>query len=116
MLRRIIRRWVVAGLIAVLAAVAVLRPMPMHGQEEQSRKVKTKVQPTYPELARRMRLTGTVKVEVVVTPSGTPKSVKPIGGNPVLIDAALEAVKKWHWEAGTAETTELVQFRFVGPN
>ena len=60
----------------------------MRGQQAQSeelvRRAKTKVQPDYPELARKMNISGTVKVEVVVLPNGTVKEARVVGGHPVL--------------------------------
>jgi TonB family protein len=80
--------------------------------EEMSRRAKTKVQPNYPELARRMNITGTVKVEVVVAPNGTVKEAKVVGGHPVLADAALEAVRKWRFEPAPGESTGVINFKF----
>jgi outer membrane biosynthesis protein TonB len=40
------------------------------------------------------------------------KSVKVIGGHPVLATAAMNAVKKWRFEAASEETTGVVQFKF----
>lgn len=76
------------------------------------RKVMDRVAPTYPDLARRTHLSGVVKLEVVVRPNGTVKSVKPVGGNPVLIDAATAAVSKWRFEAGPVDTAEVVELSF----
>ena len=81
-------------------------------QEAISRKVKTKVAPVYPELARRMNITGVVKVLITVTPTGSVKDAKLVGGHPVLANAAMDAVKKWHFEAGPQESTGIVEFRF----
>lgn len=77
-----------------------------------SRKVVARVAPNYPELAKRMHLQGVVKVEAVVRPNGTVKSTRILGGNPVLVDAATEAVNKWKFEPGPSETSELVQLTF----
>jgi TonB family protein len=77
------------------------------------RKVTTRVAPSYPELAKRMHLQGVVKVEVIVRPNGAVKSTKVLGGNPVLVDSATEAVKQWKFESGPNETTELVQLTFI---
>jgi len=82
------------------------------GQEEISRKVKNKVAPLYPDLARKMSITGTVKVEIVVSPNGTVKEARIVGGHPVLANASLEAVKKWRFEPAAEETTGMVNFRF----
>ena len=81
-------------------------------QEEISRKVKSKVQPTYPELARRMNISGLVKLQVVVAPNGTVKNSKVVGGHPLLATAATDAIKKWRFEPAAEETTGLVEFRF----
>jgi TonB family protein len=77
------------------------------------RKVTSRVAPSYPELAKRMHLQGVVKVEVIVRPNGAVKSTRVLGGNPVLVDSATEAVKQWKFEPGSNETTELVQLTFV---
>lgn len=80
--------------------------------EVAERKIKTKVAPVYPELAKRMSISGTVKVEVVVLPNGAVKSAKVIGGNPVLVDSAVDAVKKWRYETAAEATTQVVEFKF----
>ncbi|HTS35647.1 MAG TPA: energy transducer TonB [Candidatus Solibacter sp.] len=77
------------------------------------RKVYTRVAPAYPELAKKMHLQGVVKIEAVVRPNGSVKSTRVLGGNPVLIDAASDAVSKWKFEPGQAETTEVVQLTFL---
>jgi TonB family protein len=82
------------------------------GQEEITRKVKSKVSPVYPELAKRMNITGVVKVLITVTTSGVVKDAKVVGGHPVLANAALDAVKKWRFEPAAQEATGIVEFRF----
>ncbi|MGO9124800.1 MAG: energy transducer TonB [Terriglobales bacterium] len=74
--------------------------------------MKTRVPPVYPDLARRMSIRGKVKVMVVVSPNGTTKDTKVVGGNPVLVNAALEAVRKWKFEPAQAESTETLEFNF----
>jgi TonB family protein len=100
-------------LIALARASLLILPAPAEAeQDEIARKVKTSVQPAYPELARRMNIVGVVRVQVVVAPNGSVKSVKVIGGHPVLATAAMNAVKKWRFEAASEETTGVVQFKF----
>jgi TonB family protein len=102
--------WAVSALLAL-----ALTPLGGHAQlarDEISRKAKTRVQPTYPELARKMNLTGTVKVEIVVLPNGTVKGARVMGGHPVLANAALDAVKKWRFEPAAMESTGIVDFKF----
>jgi len=81
-------------------------------QESLERKVKSRVSPIYPEIARKMNLAGVVKLEVTVTPSGTVKDTKVIGGNPILVNAAADAVKKWRFEPANDESVGVVEFRF----
>ena len=83
----------------------------IHADDTTERKVKTKVSPHYPELARRMNVTGAVRLEILIGANGLVKSVRPLGGHPLLIDAAENAVKQWRYEPG-AEATEIVEIRF----
>ena len=78
-----------------------------------TRKVTLRVAPDYPELAKRMHLEGSVKIEAVVRPNGSVKSTRVIGGNPVLVQSAADAVSKWKFETAPNETTEVVQLSFV---
>ena len=80
--------------------------------EEIVRRAKVKVQPVYPELAHKMNITGTVKIEVVVAPSGTVKDARVVGGHPVLATAALDAAKKWRFEPASTESTGIIEFKF----
>jgi TonB family protein len=99
--------------ILCLAASAIAPAQNSSAATSSDRKVMTRVAPDYPELARRMRIQGVVKVEAVVRPNGTVKSTRVVGGNPVLVDAATNAVSKWKFEPGSGETTELVQLTFI---
>ena len=53
------------GLLLIGGWAAMHAPLAW-GQEEITRKVKSKVAPVYPELARRMNITGVVKVQITV--------------------------------------------------
>jgi TonB family protein len=79
---------------------------------ENARTIVRKVMPAYPEVAKRMNLSGTVKLTATVAPNGTVKSVQPVGGSPVLVQAAQEAVYKWQFAAASGETKETVELHF----
>lgn len=81
-------------------------------QDALEHRIKNKVQPTYPEIARKMNLAGVVKIEVTVAPNGTVKDTKVIGGNPILVNAAMDAVKKWRFETASDETVGVLEFKF----
>jgi protein TonB len=85
--------------------------VPAHAQEVE-RKVKNRVSPEYPEIAKRMGLTGVVRLQIVVSPNGTVKDTKVIGGHPILVNAAVDAVKKWRFEPGSGESTGTLEFKF----
>jgi len=76
------------------------------------RKVSSRVSPSYPDLAKKMHIHGVVRVEAVVRANGTVKTTRVLGGNPVLVDAAIDAVGKWKFEPTQNETTEIVQLAF----
>src|SRR6266851_162701 len=82
------------------------------GSSETTRRVTNRVVPGYPELARAMNVRGIVRLEVLVAPNGTVKSVKVIGGHPVLVQAAERAVQKWKWERVEHESNEAIELRF----
>jgi TonB family protein len=82
--------------------------------DEGKRKVKTKVSPAYPELARRMSVSGKVKIEVVITPDGHVRSTRVVGGHPLLVQSCQDAVREWKFGAAAEETTQVVEFEFRG--
>jgi protein TonB len=81
-------------------------------QPELSRRVKTQVAPQYPELARRVNARGTVKLLVTVGANGSVKNTKVVGGHPLLVTAAEDAIRRWKFEPATDETTGVVEFTF----
>ena len=105
------------GLALLLGGSAVL-PLKASAQDTASeagkRKVKTRVAPEYPALAKQMNVTGKVKLEATVAADGHVASTRVVGGSPLLVNAALNALKQWHFEPGPKETTEVVEFTFSG--
>jgi TonB family protein len=108
---RTLYRLFAAGLLLFGGWAAINSPLAW-GQEAINRKIKNKVTPTYPELAKHMNIAGVVKVELTVAANGSIKNAKLIGGHPVLGDAVLDAVRKWRYEAGSGDSTGIVEFRF----
>lgn len=100
------------AMVSGLSSFSAFAQNPASADAELARKVKTKVLPKYPELARRMNIRGTVRVLVVVSPSGSIKQSKAVGGNPILVNSALDALKKWKFETGADESTGIVEFHF----
>jgi TonB family protein len=105
-----------AALLAVLTLAVTVGVGQVGAQQAQSeemvRRAKSKVQPAYPDLARKMNIAGTVKIEVVVAPNGMVKGARVVGGHPVLANAALVAARKWRFEPASAETSGVIDFKF----
>lgn len=101
--------WVGALLFGAGIAIA-----PSLGAEEPAatRKVLTRVAPVYPALAQTARLSGAVKLLAIVTPEGNVKGVRTLGGSPMFVPAAEQAVKQWKYAASTKETIEPVALAF----
>ena len=87
-----------------------------NSQESAKRKIKAKTVPEYPELAKQMNVAGKVKIEATISPDGRVTSTKVIGGSPLLVGAATDALKKWRYEPAAKESTEVVEFDFSGHN
>jgi TonB family protein len=79
------------------------------------RRIVQRSAPPYPALARNMALQGVVRLEVVVAPEGTVKTVAIRGGHPVLAQAAANTVRQWRWERASHDTTEPVEIKFDRP-
>jgi TonB family protein len=103
-----------AGFVVLFFGVVVLAPTLSLAQEqpEGKRAIVDRVVPVYPDLARRAQIHGTVRVGVVVTPSGRAKFTQVIGGNPLLAKAAIDAIEKWKWAPAAQESKELVELNF----
>jgi TonB family protein len=97
----------------VLAIAAVFASPWSFGQAAPSaRVIKNKVIPVYPELAKRMNIGGTVRVELTVDKSGQVKTAKALGGPPLLIDSAVTAAKQFKFVTAADETVEVIPFNF----
>ena len=75
----------------VIAALALYRP-----------------QPVYPPLAIMARIQGTVVLQAIIATDGTVKDLKVLSGHPLLVPAALDAVKTWRYQP-TLLNTEPVE-------
>jgi len=106
------RRLVYLVIALIMCFGSVASAQTANAANSSDRKVETRVAPAYPELAKKMHIRGTVRVEAVVRPNGSVKSTRVLGGNPVLIQSAQDAVTKWKFEAAQGETTEIVQLSF----
>jgi TonB family protein len=94
------------------AALALALAMTILAGAAEERAVKSRVAPVYPELAKRMRISGTVKLELTVDAEGKVTAVKTLSGNHALSPAAEDAVSKWKFVAASAPSTVDVEVSF----
>ncbi len=99
------RRAGVKLLQAAALALVVTLAMPARAADE--RAIKSRVAPVYPELAKRMKISGVVRVEATVDADGKVTDAKTISGNRMLGAAAEEAVRKWKYAPGPASTVQV---------
>jgi len=99
--------------VSKFVAVALLMAaMPLLAQQNDGRKIKHQVQPVYPELAKQANISGAVRLQVTVAPSGKVVETKVLGGSPLLIASAEQAVRQWQYEpaADTSSMTVVINF------
>lgn len=95
------------------AALALLVTLALPARGADNRAVKSRVPPVYPEIAKRMRIGGEVKLEATVDAQGKVKDVKPLSGNHMLEVAAEDAVRQWRFEPGDGDATVIVAVNFT---
>jgi TonB family protein len=99
------RKLVTAGALALVLAMAL--PARADG-----RGVKSRISPVYPEIAKRMRVGGMVKLEAAVDAQGKVTEVKELSGNHTLALAAKEALMQWKFVPAPSDTNETVEINF----
>ncbi len=101
-------------LLACFSIVSFSFAPASHGQQDSKndRKVATRVEPDYPPVLRMRQIGGTVRLEVTITPQGNVESARVLGGNPILAESAVTAVKKWKFVSAETATTTTVSLVF----
>jgi TonB family protein len=82
----------------------------------------TQVPPVYPPLARQARIQGTVVLQAIIGKDGSIENCSLVSGHPMLVQSALDAVKKWKYkpyllnqEPVEVDTQVEVNFSLSGP-
>lgn len=110
-IRRLATLWLLfASLSLCLRAAHAADPAPSG-----HRAVITRVAPTYPELARRMHVSGTVIIRIIILPNGNVSEAHIHSGHPLLGEAAQQAVIQWRFAPGPQTTSQNIEIVFT-PN
>ncbi len=62
-----------------------------------------RVEPDYPDAARRAHIQGSVTLETLINANGKVQQVTPVSGNPQLAEAAVAAVRRWRYQPFTVD-------------
>jgi TonB family protein len=101
-------RRILGGMLLVMVLSLGVSNLPA----QEGRKVLTNPVPAYPETAKKFRISGVVKVQIVIGPDGRVKERKIIGGHPLLVNTVEETLKNWKYAPASSETTAQLEFNF----
>ena len=76
------------------------------------RKVVSMVKPAYPQTLRNLHIEGLVRLKAMVAANGTVGEITVIGGNPILVENAVKAVKTWKYAPAPTQTEEEIVLNF----
>ena len=96
------------GELAAITGIALLR----RAESKTERKLITRVEPDYPPVLKMRQIGGTVRLEITITAKGTVDGAHVLGGNPILAESAIAAVKKWKYAPSDSTTTTAVSLDF----
>jgi TonB family protein len=82
------------------------------GSDGATRKLVTRVAPVYPETLKVLKIGGTVRLRITIAPKGNVESVQLLGGNPILGESAMTAVKQWVYAGSNSRSTADVSVPF----
>jgi len=101
------------GYVNSNAAVYGVKTLAVYQSESDgARKLISRVEPVYPGILLSNHIGGTVRLKVTIASKGTVEDVELLGGNPILGETAMAAVKKWVYAAGRSRTQAEVSIPF----
>lgn len=81
--------------------------------QKSDRKIIVTVKPDYPELLRHAQVGGVVRLKATVLANGSVSTVEILGGNPILAERAVTAVKSWKYAPAPDKTIEEISLTFT---
>lgn len=81
-------------------------------ENDGTRRLITRVEPVYPATLHNNHIGGIVRLEVTIAPNGSVEAVEVVGGNPILGESAMTAVKKWVYAAAPSKTKTEISIPF----
>ena len=100
------------GILLVPILIGTSWVSPAGAQTAKERKIITRIAPEYPPTLKRLNIGGLVRIHAVVAPNGTVEHAQLLGGNPVLGEAAMKAVKQWKYSRADSQQELEVKVEF----
>jgi TonB family protein len=101
------------GYVSSTATLDGVRTLAVYQAENDgARKLISRVEPVYPGILLSNHIGGTVRLKVTIASNGKVEEVELLGGNPILGEAAIAAVKSWVYTAGRSRTMTEVSIPF----
>jgi TonB family protein len=111
--RKIYEKHLSATLALLLGVIFTLAPSVLaQSSEKPGRKVISTVKPGYPQTLKDLHIEGLVRLKATVLPNGSVANIQVIGGNPILVENAVKAVKNWKYAPASSQTEEPVVLNF----
>jgi len=99
-------------LLALSLALGSSPSVRAHAEEHANRRVIHSQKPEYPAVLKLLGIGGTVRLSAKVLANGTVADVQILGGNPVLAESAVKAVKTWKYAAASSSSNETLKIEF----
>lgn len=111
--RNILEKHLSATLALLLGLIFSLAPSVLaQTSDKPGRKVVSTVKPGYPQTLKDLHIEGLVRLKATVLPNGSVANIQVIGGNPILVENAIKAVKNWKYAPAPVQTEEPVVLNF----
>jgi TonB family protein len=111
--RNIFEKPMSAALALLLGIFFCLAPPVLaQSSDKPGRKVISTVKPGYPQTLKDLHIEGLVRLKATVLPNGSVANIQVIGGNPILVENAVKAVKNWKYAPAPSQTEEPVVLNF----
>ncbi len=86
---------VIGSLTLICVSCLLAADMKRVAPDEAMRAVASKTKPEYSVIAKQLKLSGSVGLDVVIAEDGTVETVTVVRGNPILAKLAAEAMRQW---------------------
>jgi TonB family protein len=81
-------------------------------EDKRERSLVKRVEPEYPDTLKNLNIGGTVRLVITISPKGSVDGVELVGGNPILAESAIKAVRQWVYSPGPSQDRIEVRLSF----